>query len=173
MANEHLDLYDVAIIGAGPAGLTAAMYCARAGLDTALIESISPGGQLAQTEHLENYPGFNQSTSGYELSVIMHEQAESFGAKTIYDEVTAVSFDDPVKVLTMAYGVVKARAVIVATGARPAKLGLKGEDELKGAGVSYWIRMSASWAEEIPLPPMPSTSHASVVASASSCAETS
>ncbi len=137
MANEHPDLYDVAIIGAGPAGLTAAMYCARAGLDTALIESISPGGQLAQTEHLENYPGFNQSTSGYELSVIMHEQAESFGAKTIYDEVTAVSFDEPVKVLTMAYGVVKARAVIVATGARPAKLGLKGEDDLKGAGVSY------------------------------------
>ncbi len=137
MTHEHLDLYDVAIIGAGPAGLTAAMYCARAGLDTALIESISPGGQLAQTEHLENYPGFNQSTSGYELSVIMHEQAESFGAKTIYDEVTSVYFDADPKRLNMHGGTLAAKAVIIATGARPAKLGLPREDELKGAGVSY------------------------------------
>lgn len=136
-ASGHDKVYDVAIIGAGPAGLTAAMYCARAGLSTALVESISPGGQLAQTEHVENYPGFNQSTSGYELSQIMHEQAESFGAETIYDEVTDADFDASPMVLTMAYGILQARAVIVATGARPAKLGLEREDELKGSGVSY------------------------------------
>lgn len=136
-SDGHSKLYDVAIIGAGPAGLTAAMYCARAGLATALVESISPGGQLAQTEHVENYPGFNQSTSGYELSQIMHEQAESFGAETIYDEVTDVDFTGRPFVLTMAYGTLEARAVIVATGARPAKLGLEREDELKGSGVSY------------------------------------
>lgn len=136
-SDGHPKLYDVAIIGAGPAGLTAAMYCARAGLATALVESISPGGQLAQTEHVENYPGFNQSTSGYELSQIMHEQAESFGAETIYDEVTDVDFTGRPFVLTMAYGTLEARAVIVATGARPAKLGLEREDELKGSGVSY------------------------------------
>lgn len=136
-ASDHSKVHDVAIIGAGPAGLTAAMYCARAGLSTALIESISPGGQLAQTEHVENYPGFNQSTSGYELSQIMHEQAESFGAETIYDEVTDVDFDASPMALTMAYGTLEARAVIVATGARPAKLGLEREDELKGSGVSY------------------------------------
>ena len=136
-ADGRSKLYDVAIIGAGPAGLTAAMYCARAGLATALVESISPGGQLAQTEHVENYPGFNQSTSGYELSQIMHEQAESFGAETIYDEVTDVDFTGRPFVLTMAHDTLEARAVIVATGARPAKLGLEREDELKGSGVSY------------------------------------
>ena len=136
-ADGRSKLYDVAIIGAGPAGLTAAMYCARAGLATALVESISPGGQLAQTEHVENYPGFNQSTSGYELAQIMHEQAESFGAETIYDEVADVDFTGRPFVLTMAYGTLEARAVIVATGARPAKLGLEREDELKGSGVSY------------------------------------
>lgn len=136
-SDGHSKLYDVAIIGAGPAGLTAAMYCARAGLATALVESISPGGQLAQTEHVENYPGFNQSTSGYELSQIMHEQAESFGAETIYDEVTDVDFTSRPFALTMAYGSLEARAVIIATGARPAKLGLEREDELKGSGVSY------------------------------------
>lgn len=136
-SSDYTKVYDVAIIGAGPAGLTAAMYCARAGLDTALIESISPGGQLAQTEHLENYPGFNESTSGYELSQIMHEQAESFGVQTIYDEVTSVYFDSEPKKLNMWDGALSARAVIVATGARPAKLGLAREDELKGQGISY------------------------------------
>lgn len=136
-SGDSTTVYDVAIIGAGPAGLTAAMYTARAGLSTALIESISPGGQLAQTEHVENYPGFNQSTSGYELSSIMHEQAESFGAETIYDEVVDADLEADPKVLTMAYGTVLAKAVIVATGARPAKLGLAREDELKGAGISY------------------------------------
>lgn len=136
-SSDYTKVYDVAIIGAGPAGLTAAMYCARAGLDTALIESISPGGQLAQTEHLENYPGFNGSTSGYELSQIMHEQAESFGVQTIYDEVTSVYFDSEPKKLNMWDGTLSARAVIVATGARPAKLGLAREDELKGQGISY------------------------------------
>lgn len=135
--SDEQAIYDVAIIGAGPAGLTAAMYCARAGLSTALIESISPGGQLAQAEHLENYPGFTASNSGYELSEIMHEQAEHFGAQTIYDEVTDVDLASDPKVLTMAYGTLRAHAVIVATGARPAKLGLAHEDELKGSGVSY------------------------------------
>lgn len=134
---EDVKRYDVAIIGAGPAGLTAAMYAARAGLNTAVIENLSPGGQMAQTEHLENYPGFTQSTSGYELSEVMHSQAEHFGAETIYDEVVDVDFDSDPKKLDLAFGKVEARSVIVATGARPAKLGLESEQRLTGSGVSY------------------------------------
>lgn len=130
-------VYDVAVVGAGPAGLTAAMYAGRAGFSVALIESMSPGGQMAQTEHLENYPGFTISKSGYELSQIMHEQAEHFGAKTIYDEVTSIDLDSDPKHLKMAYGELDAKSVIIATGARPAKLGLDLEDKLKGSGVSY------------------------------------
>ena len=84
------EVLDVAIIGAGPAGLTAALYAARAGLDCAMFEMLSPGGQCAQTEHLENYPGYTRSTSGFELSMDMYDQAASFGARTISEEVTAV-----------------------------------------------------------------------------------
>lgn len=137
MADQKDITYDTAIIGAGPAGLTAAMYCARAGLKCAVVEMLSPGGQMAQTEHLENYPGFNASTSGYELSEIMSDQATSFGAETVYDQVQSVDFDASPKVLHMAYGQLKAKTVIIASGARPAKLGIEGEDELTGSGVSY------------------------------------
>lgn len=130
-------VYDAAIVGAGPGGLTAAMYCARAGLRCVVIEMLSPGGQLAQTEHLENYPGFNQSTSGYELSEIMSAQATSFGAEIVYDQVTSVDFDACPKVLRLTEGTMLAKTVIVASGARPAKLGVPGEEEFFGAGVSY------------------------------------
>ncbi len=130
-------IYDVAVIGAGPAGMTAAMYCARSGLDCLLLESISAGGQLAQTEHLENYPGFNQSSSGYDLSQIMLEQAECFGVNTLYDEVTSVDLAADPKRITTASGELACKSIIIATGARPAKLGLAREDELTGFGVSY------------------------------------
>lgn len=130
-------VYDTLIIGAGPAGMTAAMYCARAGLNCAVLEMLSPGGQLAQTEHLENYPGFNQSTSGYELSEIMAEQATSFGAKILYDQVVGVDFSKCPKVLKTVDGDMRAKTVIVASGARPAKLGIAKEEELTGSGVSY------------------------------------
>lgn len=138
MSEEQKDIvYDTAIIGGGPGGLTAAMYCARAGLRCAIVEMLSTGGQMAQTEHLENYPGFNASTSGYELSEIMTDQATSFGAEMVYDQVQSVDFSVSPKVLNMAYGTLKAKTVIIATGARPAKLGIDGEEELTGAGISY------------------------------------
>ena len=134
--NEN-DVLDVAVIGAGPAGLTAGLYAARAGLSVAIYERISPGGQLAQTERVENYPGFAEGADGFELAWAMKEQAEHFGAVIVSEEVTAVDFSGEVKTLTTPFGQHKARSVIVATGARPRKMGLAGEDGLAGRGVSY------------------------------------
>lgn len=135
--NRGEGVLDVAIIGAGPAGMTAAMYAARAGLEVAMFERIAPGGQLAQTEHLENYPGYAQSSSGFELAMAMHEQATIFGSKLIGEEVTAVDFTKEPKCIETAFGSYRARSVIVATGARPTRLGLPLEAELQGRGVSY------------------------------------
>lgn len=130
-------IYDVAVLGAGPAGMTASMYCSRAGLSCAMVEMLSPGGQMAQTEHLENYPGFAESNSGFELAEIMNKQTESFGTETVYDEVVGVELEDKVKTIKLAYGELKSKSVIIATGARPAKLGIEGEDRLVGSGISY------------------------------------
>ena len=130
-------LIDVAIIGAGPAGMTAALYASRAGYAVTMFERISPGGQLAQTEHLENYPGYTDSMSGFDLAMAMHEQAASFGAVTVTEEVTAVDFSCEPKKLITAFNTYEAKSVIIATGARPSKLGLELEEELRGKGVSY------------------------------------
>ncbi len=131
------DVLDVAIIGAGPAGLTAGLYAARSGLNCAMFERLTPGGQLATTEHLENYPGFTQSTSGFELTMLMHEQATRFGARTVGEEVMAVDLAATPKKITTAFGAYEAKAVIIATGSRPAKLELPMEQQLEGHGVSY------------------------------------
>lgn len=131
------DVIDVAVIGAGPAGLTAGLYAARAGLEAVIFERISPGGQLAQTEHMENYPGFPEGSNGFELAYSMKQQADRFGARHVGEEVTSVDFTENPKVLTTAFGEYRAKSVIIATGARPRKLGLELEDELQGRGVSY------------------------------------
>lgn len=121
--DEGQEVYDLAIIGAGPAGLTAALYAARAGLSTALFERLSPGGQCTQTEHLENYPGYTRSTSGFELSMDMYDQALSFGAKAIMEDVTSVDFSAEPNKLVTPFNTYFARTVIVATGAVASQLG--------------------------------------------------
>lgn len=131
------DVLDLAVIGAGPAGLTAGLYAARAGLDVAVFERISPGGQLAQTEHMENYPGFPEGTGGFELAWSMKQQADRFGVRNIGEEVLTVDFTQNPKLLRTAFAEYHAKSVIIATGARPRKLGLSLEDELQGRGVSY------------------------------------
>lgn len=128
---------DIAIIGAGPAGLTAGLYAARAGMDAVVFERVSPGGQLAQTDHLENYPGFPEGTEGFQLAFSMKQQADNFGVRTVSEEVVSVDLQSDPKVLTTPFGTHLARAVIVATGARPRKLGVANEDKLTGRGVSY------------------------------------
>ncbi len=128
--------YDVVIIGGGPAGLTAGIYAGRGQLSTVILEKGLPGGQIAQTQEVENYPGFDELISGQELSQRMVRQAEKFGAKIEMEEVSGVE-QKPDGFVVHGYDAdYHAKAVILATGANPRRLGVPGEDEFYGRGVS-------------------------------------
>lgn len=133
-----MHVFDTLIIGGGPAGYTAALYAARAGLDTAVLERMSAGGQMGLTDIIDNYPGFPQGVDGLTLGMDMQAQAERFGAKSLYGDVTEVDFTDPsVKKVITPYETHYARTVIIATGANPRELGLPNEQALVGKGVHY------------------------------------
>lgn len=130
-------MYDLIILGAGPAGLTAGIYAARGGLNAVIVESKAVGGQAALTAEIENYPGF-ASVSGYELVSLMQAQCEALGVSFVFDAPVALSLDGGVKRVDTAYsGTLEARAVILAMGALPRTLGIERESELMGGGVSY------------------------------------
>ncbi|MCL7748997.1 thioredoxin-disulfide reductase [Halalkalibacter alkaliphilus] len=129
-------IYDVVIAGAGPAGMTAAVYTSRAGLSTIMVERGIPGGQMANTEDVENYPGFDHIL-GPELSTKMFEHAKKFGAEYGYGDVKEIVDEGDLKIVKAGSKEFKARAVIVATGAEYKKIGVPGEKELSGRGVSY------------------------------------
>ncbi|HLQ84062.1 MAG TPA: thioredoxin-disulfide reductase [Pseudogracilibacillus sp.] len=129
-------IYDVIIIGAGPAGMTAAVYASRGNLDTLMIERGMPGGQMADTEDIENFPGF-ESILGADLSNKMFEHAKKFGAEYAYGDVQDVTVDGDYKIVTAGEKEYKTKTVIIATGAQYRKLGVEGEAELTGRGVSY------------------------------------
>ena len=129
--------YGAVVIGGGPAGYTAAMYCARAGIETLVLEMLSPGGQMATTSNVENYPGFEDGIDGFELGEKMQRNAEKFGAQTEYAEVISLDIDSVPKVISTTEGDILSDTVIIATGANPRKLGLESEESLVGKGVAY------------------------------------
>ncbi len=143
---ETGNIYDVIIIGSGPAGMTAAIYTGRSLLKTLILEKIGSGGQAALTELIENYPGFPHGINGYELSQKMEEQAKNFGASFDYADVQKVTQDELglFHVFTESREFL-ARAVIVATGASPKKLGVPGEEKFIGRGISFCATCDASF----------------------------
>ncbi len=130
-------IYDTAIIGGGPGGYTAALYCARSGLSTVVLEMMAPGGQMATTGQVDNYPGFDEGIDGFELGEKMQKGAERFGAETRFVRVTGAQLTGAVKVISTTKGEILARTVIIATGASPRKLGLPEENTLTGRGIAY------------------------------------
>lgn len=130
-------IYDVIIIGGGPAGYCSALYAARAGFDTLVIENYSPGGQMTQTSQIDNYPGFEEGIDGFELGLKMKQGAERFGAKTILAEVLKVSLKETIKKISTKDEEFCAKSVIIATGAEHRHLGLENEEKLIGRGLGY------------------------------------
>ena len=132
-----MKIYDMIIIGGGPAGYTAALYAARAGLETLIVERMSIGGQMALTDIIDNYPGFDEGIDGFTLGMKMQSGAERFGAKTEYAEVTEVALMEEPKRIVTTSGELFAKTVVIATGANPRELGIEGEESLVGRGLHY------------------------------------
>lgn len=130
-------MYEVLIIGAGPAGMTAAIYAARAGYKTAVLEHGVPGGQAATTDMIENYPGFPEGISGPELMMKFFEQTQTFGVEMIYEQVQSVELNSTIKRVITDKQTIEAKAVVIASGAKPRTLGVANEGRLRGRGVSY------------------------------------
>ena len=130
-------IYDMIVIGGGPAGYTAALYAARAGLSTLVIEKLYAGGQMTQTMQIDNYPGFPDGIDGVTLGVNMQKGAQRFGAETVNSEVRSVALTEKIKSVETARETYQARTVVIATGAGHKRLGVAEEEKLVGRGVAY------------------------------------
>ena len=143
-------IYDVAIIGGGPAGLAAGLYASRSRMSAIIIEKAKWGGQAGTTEELENYPGSMEMPTGPKLVERMKSQAEAFGTELLKDDVTGFDLSDKVKVVKLGSGKdINAKTIIIATGAQPMLLGAPGELELRGKGVSYCATCDADFFTEL------------------------
>lgn len=131
------NVYDMVVIGGGPGGYTAALYAARAGLKVIVLEKLSAGGQMALTQQIDNYPGFEDGIDGFLLGEKMQLQAQRFGTQTELAEVTGLDLQASPKVLQTTEGTFYGKTVVIATGANPKQLGVSGEKELVGRGVNY------------------------------------
>ena len=136
-ANITEHIYDMIVVGGGPGGYTAALYAARAGLDTVILEKLSAGGQMALTEQIDNYPGFEDGIDGFSLGEKMKRGTERFGVETKLTEVLSLDLSGTVKKAETSEGPLFARIIVLATGAGPRELGIEGEQELIGKGVNY------------------------------------
>lgn len=135
MSTNHV--YDIIIVGGGPAGYTAALYATRAGLDTLVLEKMSAGGQMAMTNQLDNYPGYEEGIDGFTLAQKMQKQAERFGAKSEYGEVLKMNLSAEPKIIETADEIFYSKTVVIATGANHRELGIENEESLLGRGVAY------------------------------------
>ena len=136
-ANITEHIYDMIVVGGGPGGYTAALYAARAGLDTVILEKLSAGGQMALTEQIDNYPGFEDGIDGFSLGEKMKRGTERFGVETKLAEVLSLDLSGTVKKAETSEGPLLARTIVLATGAGPRELGVESEQELIGKGVNY------------------------------------
>ena len=136
-ANITEHIYDMIVVGGGPGGYTAALYAARAGLDTVVLEKLSAGGQMALTQQIDNYPGFEDGIDGFSLGEKMKRGTERFGVETKLAEVLSLDLSGTVKKAETSEGPLFARIIVLATGAGPRELGIEGEQELIGKGVNY------------------------------------
>ncbi|MFC1916736.1 thioredoxin-disulfide reductase [Chloroflexota bacterium] len=143
--------YEVLIIGGGPAGLSAGIYISRARLSSLLIEKMGVGGQIADAERVDNYPGFLEGISGFDLGQLMHQQATKYGLETLLAEVTGIEVQGGQKVVKTTEGNFTAKAVIIASGSERGKLGILGEAKFTGKGVSYCATCDAAFFKEKPV----------------------
>lgn len=143
--------YEIVIIGGGPAGLAAGLYTSRARLSSLLLEKGLVGGQMTEAWQIENYPGFPEGISGLELGQLIHQQAEKYGLKTVMAEATGIELQEGQKIVKTTEGNFTAKAVIIASGSERRKLGVPGEKEFAGKGVSYCATCDGAFFQELPV----------------------
>jgi len=143
--------YDVIIIGGGPAGLSAGIYTSRSRLDSLLIERVLPGGLILEAELIENFPGFPEGISGTKLGQLINQQAAKYGLKTVIAEATDIELKEEQKVVKTTESNFITKAVIIASGSERRKLGIPGEEEFTGKGVSYCATCDATFFKELPV----------------------